>query len=56
MRCGGNSLNCPGWTRAVWGIGNGYIYQYHLSILGTDNFCVFNHKYIYLDAQNRLLF
>ena len=58
-RCGGNSLNCPGWTRAVWGIVNGYIYQYHWSILGTDNlycFLCFNHKSIYLDAQNRLLF
>ena len=30
------------WTRAVWDIGNGYIYQYHLSILGTDNlYCFF---------------
>ena len=32
--CGGNSLNCPGWTRSVWDIGNGYIFQYHFSILG----------------------
>ena len=23
-------MKCPGWTRAVWDIGNGYIFQYHL--------------------------
>ena len=40
-RCGGNRVNCPGWTRAVWDIGNGYIYQYHLSILGTDSLYCF---------------
>ena len=36
-----NSLICPGWTGAVWDIGNGYIFQYHFSILDTDTLCVF---------------
>ena len=59
MGCGGNSLNCPGWTGAVWDIGNGYIFQYHFSILDTDSlygFLCFYHESIYLDAQNCLLF
>ena len=57
-RCGGKSLNCPSWTRAVWGIGNGYIFQFHLGTVQTIYIvcCVFTHKSIYLDAQHRLLF
>ena len=40
-RCGGKSLNCLGWTRAVWDIGNGYIFQYHFSILRNRQFTLF---------------